>query len=388
MEVIVFSCIMLKTLNRQINFFILIKAGAEVKLSTCKTVNCVTTYYNTRDGVILSQSDGTNTMYFQYDTNDAPLGFIYNGTQYFYLTNQMGDVLAIADAEGNIIVQYFYDEWGKLLATQPFFEENDENYDEYISVANANPIRYRGYYYDSETGYYYLQSRYYDPSICRFINADIPKIAQMSKDISVGINLFAYCNNDPIDNSDPNGAYPVKLLAYGVQFTLSYGLFTVGLEALWIRGSKQFCAFFFIGGSFNKDYSAIKNSFIKKVVSLSKSIKNSKPNKLGKLSILVSGVAVLGNSYAKFPADYCGWFRGISLVYKHFNASVAFARNGNKRIGSVAFGASTSPFSIGYSKTYYIQIYGQNALKNNLYALAGLLLDMFQPKMLSLSYLI
>ena len=62
-------------------------------IRTSKTVNGVTTYYNTKDGVILSQSDGTNTMYFQYDTNGTPLGFIYNGTQYLYMTNQMGDVL-------------------------------------------------------------------------------------------------------------------------------------------------------------------------------------------------------------------------------------------------------------------------------------------------------
>ena len=65
-------------------------------IRTSKTVNGVTTYYNTKDGVILSQSDGTNTMYFQYDTNGTPFGFVYNGTQYFYLTNPMGDVVELA----------------------------------------------------------------------------------------------------------------------------------------------------------------------------------------------------------------------------------------------------------------------------------------------------
>lgn len=66
-------------------------------------------------------------------------------------------------------------------------------------------LRYRGYYQDAETDYYYLQSRYYDANICRFINADIPEIAQMSKDILVGANLFAYCNNNPVNNSDSSG---------------------------------------------------------------------------------------------------------------------------------------------------------------------------------------
>ena len=176
-------------------------------IRTSKTVNGVTTCYNTMDGVILSQSDGTNTMYFQYDTSGTPLGFIYNGTQFFYLTNQMGDILAIADTDGNIIVQYFYDEWGKLLATEPFFEEDDANYDEYISVANANPLRYRGYYYDSETGYYYLQSRYYNPSICRFINADVPEITKASYESINGANIFIYCDNDPVNGKDLLGYF-------------------------------------------------------------------------------------------------------------------------------------------------------------------------------------
>ena len=180
-------------------------------------------------GVVISQSNGTDTIYFQYDTSGTPLGFIYNGTQFFYLTNQMGDVIGLSTEDGNVFVYYFYDEWGKLLATQPFFEENDENYDEYISVANDNPLRYRGYYYDNEIGYYYLQSRYYDPSICRFINADILEIASISKDISVGTNLFAYCSNNPINNSDPNGQLSLKTINAILEsfFNLFYGYLNI-----------------------------------------------------------------------------------------------------------------------------------------------------------------
>ena len=166
-----------------------------------KTVNSVTTYYNTRNGVIISQSDGTNTMYFQYDTNGVPLGFIYNGTQYFYMTNQMGDVIAITDANGEIIGNYEYNAWGSILAI------TGSNTD----IANTNPIRYRGYYYDNETGYYYLQSRYYDASICRFINADIFEIASITKNIIAGTNLFSYCNNNPINYSDPNGTFRISV---------------------------------------------------------------------------------------------------------------------------------------------------------------------------------
>lgn len=170
-------------------------------IRTSKTVNGVTTYYNTKDGVILSQTDGVNTWYFQYDTNGIPLGFIYNGTQYFYMTNQMGDVIGLTKANGEVFAAYVYDEWGSLLSIQTIDSVSQED----LTAANSNPLRYRGYYYDTETGYYYLQSRYYDPSICRFINSDIPEIAGMSKGISAGTNLFGYCNNNPVNDSDPTG---------------------------------------------------------------------------------------------------------------------------------------------------------------------------------------
>lgn len=106
----------------------------------------------------------------------------------------MGDIVAITDSTGAIIANYTYDEWGNVT-------DISGNTD----IANTNPLRYRGYYYDNETGYYYLQSRYYDPSICRFINSDVAEIAKVSKGTLFGINLFAYCGNEPINNSDPDG---------------------------------------------------------------------------------------------------------------------------------------------------------------------------------------
>lgn len=137
----------------------------ETGIRTSKTINGKTTYYNTKDGVILLQTDGTNTMYFQYDTNGFPLGFIYNGIQYFYLTNQMGDVIAITDTAGTVIGNYEYDEWGNVTLADTI-------------LAKTNPIRYRGYYYDNETSYYYLQSRYYAPEIKQLV---IQQNAQLIK---------------------------------------------------------------------------------------------------------------------------------------------------------------------------------------------------------------
>lgn len=163
-------------------------------IRTSKTVNDVTTYYNTKDGVILSQTDDTNTMYFQYDTSGIPLGFILNGTQYLYLTNQMGDVVAITDSTGAVIANYTYDEWGNIT-------DISGN----TNIANTNPLRYRGYYYDNETGYYYLQSRYYDAGISRFINSDIYDMAGAASQISESSNLMSYCYNNPINSSDMYG---------------------------------------------------------------------------------------------------------------------------------------------------------------------------------------
>ena len=171
-------------------------------IRTSKTVNGVTTQYNTKDGVILAQSDGTNTMTFQYDTSGLPLGFTYNGAQYTYLVSQSGIIMAVMDSTGHFIVGYDYDEWGKPINT--YFTDRTLSAEQ-IAAVNANPLRYKGYYYDHETGYYYLQSRYYDPSICRFINSDLPQYAIVQKNVNVGLNSFAYCCNDAVNSNDPSG---------------------------------------------------------------------------------------------------------------------------------------------------------------------------------------
>ena len=147
------------------------------------------------NGKVLAQKTCEDILYFQYDENDIPVGFVLNDTQYFYITNLSGDIVGITDSSGELIAEYSYDEWGKLLSITTSQENNAEQ----LAIAEINPLRYRGYYYDTETGYYYLQSRYYDLSICKFINADLPEYAQMQKDEHTGNNLFAYCGNNPMN---------------------------------------------------------------------------------------------------------------------------------------------------------------------------------------------
>ena len=116
---------------------------------------------------------------------------------YYYIYNVQGDVIALADAStGKLAATYTYDAWGEIVKI------NDKSPDEVAStnIANINPFRYRGYYYDTETSLYYLQTRYYDPDTGRFINAD----GQLNEGV-LGCNMFAYCANNPVNNFDPDG---------------------------------------------------------------------------------------------------------------------------------------------------------------------------------------
>lgn len=119
-------------------------------------------------------------------------GFTLNGAEYYYRKNLQGDVTHILDEHGGVVAKYNYDAWG-----------NHEIEFEVNGVGTLNPIRYRGYYYDNETGFYYLKSRYYDPEVGRFISMD--SIDHLHPEKVNGLNLFAYCYNNPIMYVDPTG---------------------------------------------------------------------------------------------------------------------------------------------------------------------------------------
>ena len=132
-------------------------------------------------------------MRFSYGTDGRPLAICYDDVSYYYITNLQGDVVAIVDGSGATVVSYVYDAWGRLIST-------DDDTD--IDLGEINPLRYRGYVYDQETGFYYLQSRYYNPAWGRFLNAD--SFVSTGQGL-LGNNMFAYCNNNPISYSDPTG---------------------------------------------------------------------------------------------------------------------------------------------------------------------------------------
>ena len=115
-----------------------------------------------------------------------------------------GDILGLMDANGTIVAQYTYDAWGKVLAVT---DANGNAITSATHIGNINPIRYRGYYYDTETGFYYLQSRYYDPEVGRFLNADDPGIVTATPMSLTDKNLFAYCDNNPVMRQDADGEF-------------------------------------------------------------------------------------------------------------------------------------------------------------------------------------
>ncbi|MBK1809992.1 RHS repeat-associated core domain-containing protein [Clostridium sp. YIM B02505] len=120
----------------------------------------------------------------------------YKTSEYFYIRNAQGDIIGLVDENGTQVVSYTYDTWGKLISIDGSLKD---------SVGVKNPYRYRGYRYDTETGLYYLQSRYYNPDWGRFINADaeVGKVGTL-----ISHNMFAYCLNNPVNMSDPLGHMP------------------------------------------------------------------------------------------------------------------------------------------------------------------------------------
>ena len=163
----------------------------------------VTHEYLTLNGKVARETIKTNNsltavLDFVYDESGKPFALKYstNGTSfqtYYYVLNLQGDVVKlihyIPGFEYESVAAYEYDAWGNIVSSSG-------------RLAEINPLRYRGYYYDSETGFYYLQSRYYDPANRRFISADS---YQSTGQGFVGTNMFAYCNNNTPIYSDPTG---------------------------------------------------------------------------------------------------------------------------------------------------------------------------------------
>lgn len=160
---------------------------------------------------------GTNKTYdvwYLYDENNSAVGFMYYQLinigsnehlslgRYYYEKDLQGNIIGILDAHGYEVVTYSYDAWGNIT---------DTTYTSQIPY-QLNHLTYRGYYRDEETGFYYLQSRYYDAEVGRFINADDVSILTVKESSVYKDNLYCYCNSNPVNNVDPTGRWLANLL--------------------------------------------------------------------------------------------------------------------------------------------------------------------------------
>ena len=165
-------------------------------------------YYYVGNRLQYETLGGSSALWYFYDADGNPSGIRYkdnSGTvnDYYFVCNWRGDVIQIYNASGTLVGSYTYDAWGRV--TENATSADTQN------ITETNPIRYRGYYYDTETRLYYLKSRYYDPAVKRFLNVD-GFVSTSVEDAAK--NMVAYCLNNPVIYADPDGKMTVEALTY------------------------------------------------------------------------------------------------------------------------------------------------------------------------------
>jgi len=187
-------------------------------IRTSKTYDGVTTNYYLNGSSIVRQVTGSKILDFFYDENGNLYGFKDDGDMYYYVRNGQSDIIGILDNNGIQVVYYQYDSWGNPLTPSGSLAS---------TIGADNPFRYRGYYLDSETGLYYLNSRYYDSTVGRFINADGLISASSSL---LGTNMYSYCENNPVNGYDPSG----NLTEFALEgVSNGYVVIGIALSASW-----------------------------------------------------------------------------------------------------------------------------------------------------------
>ena len=295
-------------------------------IRTSKTVNGTTiTYKVDENNNVIEQTDGTNTIKFVYDSNNAPVYFIYNNTTYYYEKNLQGDIVAILDANGNTVVEYTYDIWGKLLGITGELAD---------TLGVANPLRYRGYYYDTETGLYYLQSRYYSPDLMRFISQDDPVLSNDQGE-PLGSNLYAYCLNNPVMNVDETGSYTTSSLKKKSWMFKLASMFGINLQLI----SKT------VRKSIIRINLYLVKLYIYISVGLTRNYKAGIAFNYSKSSVGVSYNTGLGKGYSiaySYTLSWTNISRSMSLVYCSTNDGVYASMDVEFKINHLATAAAVA----------------------------------------------
>ncbi len=170
-------------------------------IRTSKTVAGVKHEFVLDGTKILRETWGGNTLTPLYDNENSVCGILYNNVPYYFIKNLQGDVIAMVDKNAQTVARYTYDAWGKVLSVK---DANGDLIDANDHIATINPFRYRCYYYDTEIDLYYTASRYYNPSLARFVNYDDARTLTINETILIK-NLQAYCLNNPVNYTDITG---------------------------------------------------------------------------------------------------------------------------------------------------------------------------------------
>ncbi len=188
--------------------------------------------FNMKGNGVFQYSSGADNVYYTYDASNDLVSMNLNGVEYYYIRNAQGDIIGLFDKTGAQVVSYTYDTWGKLISIKD--KDGKDVTTDTTNVGYKNPYRYRGYRYDSETGLYYLNSRYYSPEWGRFVNADVAggKVGTL-----LSHNVFAYCMNNPVNMDDPSGNWPKwsklkKCIMPALQVLGGLGMIAGGITAI------------------------------------------------------------------------------------------------------------------------------------------------------------
>jgi len=213
-------------------------------IRTSKTVDNVKHSYYLSGSLIVAEQWSDKLIIYLYDSTGSPIGMMYRTTSYaegafdvfWYEKNLQGDIVAVYNESGTKVASYTYSNaWGKHSVS--FINGGGS------TGAQYNPFRYRGYYYDTDLGMYYLQSRYYDPNTCRFISPDDVIYLGANGNLA-SYNLYAYCSNNPVMGYDPSGHWDWESLKeFGINcFKVAIGTAAIAVSLLVIGTS--------IGGTF------------------------------------------------------------------------------------------------------------------------------------------
>ena len=280
-----------------------------------KTVNGTTYSYIYDNGQLIYADTPVGGMTFFYE-NDSVAGYKYGPEYYYYIKNLQGDIIGVIDKNCTLLYQYEYDAWGNhtVLDAQGNTISPDAPH-----VANFNPLRYRGYFFDTETGLYYLLSRYYDPETGRFVNADDTNILLIDQNNIIETNLFAYCLNNPVNMTDDSGfiAWWIGAAIGGAIFdTVTYliGCAVTGQKVTWsgvgkaaLTGAVSGVAFGALGKGVKAIGSTIKTTKIAQkgigVLNKASNAAFKAAQRINKFSISNKHLASAGGRWAKFATN-------------------------------------------------------------------------------------